>query len=98
MDIEWRFSSPVDPVAVHNAGAFTLLPVRIHKNPDIAEEAAQSVLEDYALIFGDGREKSMPLSGSKLGYLCAFGFPEALPDRLRLVTRLVDIGLLHDGW
>ena len=97
MDMQWRFSSPVDSALLHKAGIFTLLPVRRHKDANIAKEAMEDVLRDYRNIFGDGREKNMPLTMTKDGEMNVFLVPEALPERLALTTWLNTFGILHDG-
>lgn len=95
--MDWRFSSPVDPHLLEEAGVFTLLPVRRHKDADVAEKAAHGVLEDYKKIFGDGKEKSMPLTFSKDGEMDVFFLPESLPERLAVTSQLVIVGTLYDG-
>ena len=95
--MEWRYSTPVDPHLLHEAGVFTILPVRRHKNANVAKEALESLLQDCCNVFGDDRVKEMPATMTKDGEMNAFILPEALPQRLTVATRLNDIALLHDG-
>ena len=95
--MEWRYSIPVDPQLLREAGVFTLLPVRRHKNADIPEEALQSLLQDYRKIFGDGKEKKMPATMTPDGEMNIFILPEALPERLAVASRLNGVAILHDG-
>ena len=95
--MEWRYSIPVDPKRLQEAGVFTLLPVRRHKNADIPEQALESLLQDYRKIFADGKEKKMPATMTPDGEMNIFILPEALPERLFTASRLNGVAILHDG-
>ena len=94
---QWRHSIPVEPHLVQDAGVFTVLPVRRHKNADIARKALEGVVQDWRNAFGDVRDRDQPLTDSKDGEVNGFVVPEALPERLAVATRLNDLGFLHDG-
>lgn len=76
---------------------FTSLPVRIHKRDDIANAATLALVRDWSEKVQDGREKVTHCSIGPKGNWCSFIFPDALPDRLGLLTYTTDIGLIHDG-
>lgn len=87
----------IDPDEARKHGAFTTLPIRIHKRNDIADATARRVLYDWGHHVGDGMEKKALTSFSKLGNLNAFTYMEALPERLGVLAYLLDLGLIHDG-
>ncbi len=87
----------IDPEEARKHGAFTTLPIRIHKRNDIADETSRKVLHDWGHHVGDGMEKKALTGFSKLGNLNAFTYTEALPERLGVLTYLVDLGMIHDG-
>lgn len=79
-------------------GCFTTLPIRIHKRNDIADAASHKMIEDWGKHIGDGWEKASHASLNPTdGNLCSYLFPEALPERLGVLTYLTDLGLFHDG-
>ena len=87
----------IDPDEARKNGAFTTLPIRIHKRNDIADETARRVLRDWGHHVGDGMEKKALTSFSHLGNLNAFTYTEALPERRGVLSYLLDLGLIHDG-
>ncbi|PSN71887.1 geranylgeranyl pyrophosphate synthase [Corynespora cassiicola Philippines] len=86
----------IDPNEARKHGAFTTLPIRIHKRNDIADATARRVLRDWGHHIGDGMEKKALTSFSHLGNLNAFTYTEALPERLGVLSYLLDLGLIHD--
>lgn len=87
----------IDPDEARRHGAFTTLPIRIHNRNDIADATAYRVLRDWGHHVGDGMEKKALTSFSHLGNLNAFTYVEALPERLGVLSYLLDLGLIHDG-
>ncbi|RAQ98645.1 geranylgeranyl pyrophosphate synthase [Stemphylium lycopersici] len=86
----------IDPDEARRHGAFTTLPIRIHNRNDIADATAYRVLRDWGHHVGDGMEKKALTSFSHLGNLNAFTYVEALPERLGVLSYLLDLGLIHD--
>ncbi|KAF1942791.1 geranylgeranyl pyrophosphate synthase [Clathrospora elynae] len=86
----------IDADEARKNGAFTTLPIRIHKRNDIADATAHRVLRDWGHHMADGWEKKALTSFSHLGNLNAFTYTEALPERLGVLAYLLDLGLIHD--
>jgi hypothetical protein len=97
MDNIWKHSRPISPEEVTKTAAFTTLPIRIHKLNDVADAASQRLLKDWDHHMQERQSQKSRTSTSSLGNMCAFGFPEALPERLAVLTYLTDLGLMHDG-
>ncbi|KAI9844618.1 MAG: hypothetical protein M1837_005470 [Sclerophora amabilis] len=96
MDDVFIQSRLIDATEASKTGAFTTLPIRIHKRNDIANASSRRLLSDWGHYVGDGWEKRSLTSVSKLGNLNAFTYTEALPERLAVLTYLLDLGLVHD--
>lgn len=48
-------------------------------------------------MVGDGWESKSNSSLSEVGNWCSLVFPETKPERIRTLTHLIDLGLIHDG-
>ncbi|KAI9774496.1 MAG: hypothetical protein M1839_001684 [Geoglossum umbratile] len=89
-------SIPIDPAEVRKTGSFTTLPVRIHRQNDLADAANHKLLKDWDRYIGDGQEKKTFGSLCELGNLCALVCPEVEPERLRVLAYGVELGFIHD--
>ena len=78
-------------------GCFTTLPIRIHPHNSTADAASHRFIRDWALHIGDGRETKTHFSFSPVGNWSALIYPEALTERLGVLTYLSDLGIIHDG-
>lgn len=87
----------LEPEEIQSTGAFTTLPIRIHKRNDIADASSTRVLKDWGCHVKDGMEKRVVTSFGRVGNLNSFAFTEALPERLAIVAYLLDLGFIHDG-
>ncbi|KAH0559591.1 hypothetical protein GP486_003894 [Trichoglossum hirsutum] len=92
----FTYSIPVDPAEIRKTGCFTLLPVRIHKYNDLADAASHKLRKDWQRHVRDGQDEKPPASPCEAGNLCAFVFPEALPERLGVLTYGMDLAFMHD--
>jgi ophiobolin F synthase len=90
-------SIPIDPAEVRKTGSFTTLPVRIHRQNDLADAANHKLLKDWDRYIGDGQEKKTFGSLCELGNLCSLVCPEVEPERLRVLAYGVELGFIHDG-
>ena len=95
--VEWNHSHLIDPKLVKESGSFTTLAVRINDREDVANDASDRILRDWAKHMRDGQEQRSLNSHSARGNLCSFTFIDSPPDRLDVVTYWTDMGLLHDG-
>ncbi|OJD32476.1 geranylgeranyl pyrophosphate synthase [Diplodia corticola] len=93
----WTFSGPVDAQEARRTGAFTSLPIRIHRRNDIADAATIQSLRDWNQHVGDGWERKSGSAMSPVGNWGAFIFPESFEERLFSITYLASIGNIHDG-
>ncbi|RYO81434.1 hypothetical protein DL762_007106 [Monosporascus cannonballus] len=92
----YPYSVPVDRETVVRSGALTSLPVRIHKNDDLADAGAKCLTGDWGRIMNDGQDKKSNGSPSVVGNWGSFIWPESIPDRLGLLCYLLDVGCFHD--
>lgn len=90
-------SIPVDADTVRKTGAFTTLPVRIHKHNVVADKATLESIKDWHDHIGDNWETKSGSACSPVGNWCSFIFSEALPERLASITYLTNLGNIHDG-
>ncbi|KAL7949232.1 isoprenoid synthase domain-containing protein [Trichoderma barbatum] len=85
----YQFSVPADSALAPEC--FTTLTVRIHKNSEIADQAAANLLK----VLGKSQPDAV-LTTNKTGNFSALACAECLPKRLGMATFLNDLGLLHD--
>jgi ophiobolin F synthase len=97
MDTIWRNSCLIDPADSARTEAFTTLPIRIHKDNNVADAASERLLKDWDHHLQDRQSLNSRTSLSTLGNMCALGFPEVMPERLSILTYLTDLGFMHDG-
>lgn len=96
-EVLYPYSIPVARETVVKSGSLTSLPVRIHRHDSLADVGAKCLTGDWGRIMGDGQEKKSNGSPSVAGNWGSFIWPECLPDRLGLLSYLLDAGCLHDG-
>lgn len=88
-------SQPVDPSAIAASGCFTSLPLRKSNYEGIAVAASFDLFEEYNRLV---READVTKGVyDPRGHGVSFWYPECLPERIDLVTRMQDLGLIHDG-
>uniref|UniRef100_L7JQ34 Geranylgeranyl pyrophosphate synthetase n=1 Tax=Pyricularia oryzae (strain P131) TaxID=1143193 RepID=L7JQ34_PYRO1 len=95
-EVLYPYSIPVARETVVKSGSLTSLPVRIHRHDSLADVGAKCLTGDWGRIMGDGQEKKSNGSPSVAGNWGSFIWPECLPDRLGLLSYLLDAGCLHD--
>nr|A0A2Z6FZ31.1 RecName: Full=Sesterterpene synthase btcA; Short=TS; AltName: Full=Betaestacins biosynthesis cluster protein A; Includes: RecName: Full=Terpene cyclase; Includes: RecName: Full=Geranylgeranyl diphosphate synthase; Short=GGDP synthase; Short=GGS; Includes: RecName: Full=Geranylfarnesyl diphosphate synthase; Short=GFDP synthase [Neocamarosporium betae]BBE36502.1 putative bifunctional terpene synthase [Neocamarosporium betae] len=93
---EWKQSEAIPAHVAQETGCFTTLPIRIHKNNSIADQATLESINDWKQHLDDGWESRSGSAISKVGNWCSFIFSEALPERLPCITYLANIGNIHD--
>ncbi|KFX92088.1 hypothetical protein V490_05578 [Pseudogymnoascus sp. VKM F-3557] len=87
-------SQPVDPSAIAASGCFTSLPLRKSNYEGIAVAASFDLFEEYNRLV---READVTKGVyDPRGHGVSFWYPECLPERIDLVTRMQDLGLIHD--
>ncbi|KAF6809680.1 geranylgeranyl pyrophosphate synthase [Colletotrichum sojae] len=96
MDYIWEHSTDVDHEVALSTGCFTTLPIRIHRQNNIADDATKQSVQDWGSYIGDGWESKSGSSWSPVGNWGAFIFPESLPERLGVITYLANMGNIHD--
>lgn len=93
----WKYSIPVDEDVAKRTGCFTTLPIRIHSQDDIANQATIKSMKDWGENVGDGWDKKAGSALCSVGNWCSFIFPESLPERLGVIAYLANLGNIHDG-
>lgn len=93
----FEYCDPVDPAIAEATGCFTTLPIRIHRQDIIANEATLKSMREWGEHIGDGWDKKWGSALSPVGNWCSFIFPESLPDRLGIISYLANMGNIHDG-
>ncbi|KAI3395455.1 hypothetical protein diail_1318 [Diaporthe ilicicola] len=89
-------SKLIPPEEAAETGCFTTLPIRLHPQNDLADEASRRFMRDWAREMGDGRETRTYFSFSPAGNWSSLIYPEAIPERLGVLAYLSDLGLIHD--
>lgn len=90
-------SKLIPPKEAAETGCFTTLPIRLHPQNELADEASRRFMRDWAREMGDGRETRTYFSFSPAGNWSSLIYPEAIPERLGVLAYLSDLGLIHDG-
>jgi hypothetical protein len=97
--MDYQYSREYDAAAASELGCWSILPLRIHKNEQIAVDASYEFLADWEKVVGraasKGAEDTICLCSN--GHFVAVTIPECLPERLRIVTRLSDFSYVYDG-
>nr|BCP56498.1 phomopsene synthase [Diaporthe amygdali] len=94
--MEYRYSYVIDPSSYDNQGLCNGIPLRVHRNADIEEYATISLRNDWRKHVGP-----LPLTsyGGNLGpkyNFTAVTLPECRPDRLEIVSYIMEFAFLHD--
>ncbi|KAH8846756.1 hypothetical protein MCOR07_007929 [Pyricularia oryzae] len=92
----YPYSIPVDREEVTRSGALTTLPVRIHRHNHLADAGALCLVNDWRHTMKDGQETRSNGSPCVVGNWASFIWPESDPERLGLLTYLLDVGCFHD--
>jgi hypothetical protein len=97
LNMDYRYSVPIEPSTVKESGCFTTLPVRrsISAHEDIANKASESIVK---WVFSDTQNTDIRhYSAGLRGHAIAITIPEFLPDRIEQVAQFYDLGFIHDG-
>jgi hypothetical protein len=94
--MEFRYSHLIDPSSYDTQGLCDGIPLRCHRNADIEEVGTIRLRSDWQKYVGP-----LPLSthGGNLGpvySLTAVTIPECLPNRLEIVSYIMEFAFLHD--
>lgn len=91
----YAYSHPVDPSILASRGCFTILPVRKSDYESMAVATSYEVFEEYNRLVG----KADITAGvyDPRGHAISLTFPECIPERIDVATRMQEIGFLHDG-
>ena len=92
----FRYSRIVDPQEVKRA-CFTTLPVRIHIRNDIVNKETRRFDTEWAEAIEDGFHFLSKSSYSEKENFSSFGYPEAHPETIGLLSYLTECSLVHDG-
>lgn len=87
----------ISPEEAQKTGCFTTLPIRLHTRDDLANEATDKFVKDWARCIGDGRERTTFFSYSPVGSWASLLIPEAFSERIGILAYLFDLGLIQDG-
>ena len=91
----YKHSTAVDQETLEKSGCFTTLHVRKSNYESISVASSHQIFEEYnrlvgtADIIGGGYDPQ--------GHMVSLCFPECLPSRVDVTTRLTEAGFLHDG-
>ncbi|KAK2747926.1 hypothetical protein FQN57_001517 [Myotisia sp. PD_48] len=88
-------SIPVSKDSLDEVGCITTLPVRIHRDARLADEAVLETLEGWEKALGH-QAPSKDLGLSPVGHLAALTCPECSPDRLVDMANMWDTLLIVD--
>lgn len=94
--MEYKHSYVIDPSSYDNQGLCNGIPLRVHRNADIEEYATIRLHNDWKEHVGQ-----LPLTsyGGNLGpkyNFTAVTLPECRPDRLEIVSYIMEFAFLHD--
>lgn len=95
MSVTYNRSEALDPDVVAQYGCFTTLPVRISKPKSLFDEWSHETYMEWQEKVGPAKDNSGCFD--PLGNMLSLSFPEAWEDRARVVARIYECGLLHDG-
>ncbi|KAI0517898.1 fusicoccadiene synthase [Xylaria bambusicola] len=93
--MEYQYSHVIDPRSYDNLGLCDGIPLRVHRNADLEEAGTIRLRDDWRKYVG-------PLpgtNGGNIGPVYSFTsvtIPECLPDRLEVVSYVMELGFLHD--
>lgn len=93
--MEFKYSTPVPVETVRKSGCFTTLPVRYHRDEELAIRESKRMEADWQNAFG-----TPPFSQgcqNPAGHLASLSLPECLPDRIGICSYIMDYMLHHDG-
>ena len=75
-----------------------MLPFRIGRYDEIAMKASHDFCKIWVGVTGeDGEDVALRSVSSRAGGFITCVFPEALPDRIELITRFCEFGFHWDG-
>lgn len=95
--MEYSNSAPADP-ATYPAdmdGLCSGIPVRVHRNPELADRGALRAQKEWARLFGSLPSGFSGIMGPQHN-LVATVFPEIFPDRLELFAYIAEMMFLVD--
>ncbi|KFX96691.1 hypothetical protein O988_05211 [Pseudogymnoascus sp. VKM F-3808] len=95
MSPEYQFSEEVDPATLQRFNCFTTLPVRLHKNNDIARKAHRQFAKEWKAIIKD-EKLDVDFRQSPVGHIASLALPECLPERLAFAAKALDYILAVD--
>ena len=93
-------SKPLEDACPKPIDSFTVMPCRVPLQDDGVRTAAQRLYDDETLmqIIDKGTvESSIASLDSPVGHFVSLAFPECLPQRLEMVTYVMETGTLFDG-
>ena len=102
----YQYSVPVPPQAYEGLDYFCLFPPRIHRNSSYADDASWQCQIDFLDATGAARPNAQRNTshtsyavGSinpRVGNFAALAGSEILPERLALVSYIIEYGFIHD--
>lgn len=94
-NMEYKYSTLVDPATYETEGLCGPIPLRMHKDWDLEEIGTLRAQEDWRKLVG-------PVENYKGGLHPKYNFmaisvPECLPDRLEIISYANEFAFLYDG-
>ncbi|KAK2760326.1 hypothetical protein FQN54_002394 [Arachnomyces sp. PD_36] len=91
--MEFRYSTAVDPGIIASS-CLTILPVRISKYQEMANDSSLELLAEYNRAGGKAFVLDSCIDPG--GHSLSLSIPETMPDRIDVVARLYDFGFIQD--
>ncbi|KAF7194703.1 Ophiobolin F synthase [Pseudocercospora fuligena] len=94
--MEYQYSYQLDPSSYDSQGLCNGIPLRVHRNSDLEEAGTIRLQTDWRRYVGHLPVQSY---GSTMGPIYNFtsvAIPECRPDRIELVSYIMEFGFLHD--
>ncbi|KAI0977017.1 fusicoccadiene synthase [Xylaria arbuscula] len=94
--MEYRYSQLIDPRNYGNHGLCDGISLRVHHNVDIEEHGVIRLRNDWHRYVGSMPSVSLGGSMGPIYNSTSATIPECHPDRLEIVSYIMELGFLHD--
>lgn len=94
--MEYRYSHLIDRSSYDSHGLCDEIPLRCHRNSDIEEFAASRAQSDWCRHVGPIAPSNYAGTLGPTYSLSSVVFPECLPDRLDIISYVMEFAFLHD--
>lgn len=96
----FSYSKPLEEVYPKPTNSFTILPCRVPLQDEAVRTAVHRLYSDKGIIKSinkDRLESAVSSTDSRIGRYSTLIFPECLPERVEIITSVIEAGFLHDG-